>query len=448
MQAYFSKTTSAAPLAVFRIVLGLMLFASTIRFWLKGWIYDLYIAPHFYFPYYGFSFVKPLGNWTYLMFFICALAALFVAIGLFYRVSIITLFVSFTYIELIDKSTYLNHYYFVSMVCFLMILLPAHACFSFDAARNKSINKGQIPKWMLDSMKVFICILYVYAGLAKLNSDWLLRAEPLRIWLPARNDTPIIGWLFNYQWVAFAFSWIGCIYDLLIAFLLWNSRTRLWAYAVVVIFHILTAILFPIGMFPYIMIGTALIFFSSETHQQILNFLAKTFRLKIMVNAQVVWQDSRISAKLIKGALGLFFCFHLLFPMRYLLYPGELFWTEEGFRFSWRVMLMEKAGYAQFTVKDKSGKVEFVNNTDFLTPLQEKMMATQPDMILQYAHILRNHYANKGFTDPQVYADSYVSLNGRIGRSLVDTSVDLAREKESFHHKTWILPLNDDIKGF
>jgi hypothetical protein len=36
-----------------------------------------------------------------------------------------------------------------------------------------------------------------------------------------------------------------------------------------------------------------------------------------------------------------FIAFQLLFPFRYLCYPNELFWTEE-FRFSWRVMLMEK----------------------------------------------------------------------------------------------------------
>jgi hypothetical protein len=125
-----------------------------------------------------------------------------------------------------------------------------------------------------------------------------------------------------------------------------------------------------------------------------------------------------------------------------------LFWTEEGYRFSWRVMLMEKAGYAQFTVKDATGKQAVVNNNDFLTPLQEKMMSAQPDMILQYAHIIRDHYAKRGFISPRVYVDSYAALNGRPGRALIDPNTDLAKEEESFKHKTWILPLNDEIKGF
>ena len=69
-------------------------------------------------------------------------------------------------------------------------------------------------------------------------------------------------------------------------------------------------------------------------------------------------------------------------------------------------------------------------------------------MILQYAHILRDHYKKLGFIAPQVYVDSYVALNGRSGRIMVDPSTDLAQQEESFRPKTWILPLNDEIKGF
>ncbi|MBT7437842.1 MAG: HTTM domain-containing protein, partial [Cellvibrionales bacterium] len=51
--SYFSKTTSSAPLAIFRIFFGLLMFISIIRFWALGWIDKLYIQPHFFFSYYG-----------------------------------------------------------------------------------------------------------------------------------------------------------------------------------------------------------------------------------------------------------------------------------------------------------------------------------------------------------------------------------------------------------
>jgi hypothetical protein len=449
MNVYFQKSTSAAPLAVFRIVFGLLLFASIIRFWSKGWIEELYIKPTYFFSFYNFEFVKPLGNYTYIAFAICALSALMVAIGLFYRFSIITLFCSFTYIELIDKSTYLNHYYFISMVCMLMIFLPAHAYFSIDAFKNKQLNSDRVPQWTIDSIKLFVCIIYFFAGLAKINSDWLLEALPLRIWLPAKNDLPIIGKIFNHLWVAYLFSWIGCFYDLFIPFLLLRKSTRVMAYFAVVIFHLLTAILFPIGMFPYIMIATALIFFSAEFHEKIITKIAAWINVsKEFLKPAKEYAYNNLASRFLISVFSIFFLIQVALPFRYLLYPGELFWTEEGYRFSWRVMLMEKAGSAEFIVKDKKGNQVVVENAKFLTPLQEKMMSVQPDMLLQYAHFLRDHYTSRGFTSPEVYVDSYVSLNGRLGKPLVDPRTDLAQQKESFGHKPWILTFNDEIKGF
>ncbi len=445
LKSYFSKSTSVAPLVVFRIGLGIMLFVSIIRFWANGWIEDLYIRPDYFFPYYGFEFVSPLGIYTYALFAVCGISALFVALGFYYRLSISTLFLSFTYIELIDKTTYLNHYYFVSMICFLMIFLPAQVYFSIDAYRNKKNAATHVPQWCIDTLKLFVLLLYVFAGLAKINPDWLLHAMPLKIWLPARNDMPSIGFLFNYTWIAYAFSWFGCLYDLSIAFLLWNKKTRPVAYILVIAFHVLTSLLFPIGIFPYVMIVTALIFFSPEFHQKVIQSLQRLLFLsdQKILHAKVDYVYSSYSQYFVKGIIFAFFVVQLLVPLRFLCYPGSLFWTEQGYRFSWRVMLMEKAGYAQFTVKDASGKFIVVNNTEFLTILQEKMMATQPDMMLQYAKILAAYYAAHGFQNPQVYADTYVTLNGRLGKMLIDPTVDLAKEQESFAPKSWILLYNE-----
>jgi hypothetical protein len=201
-------------------------------------------------------------------------------------------------------------------------------------------------------------------------------------------------------------------------------------------------------MFPYIMIVTALIFFPSIFHQKIINRAGSWFRSgHAFLYPQHQYHHAKISSFFLISVFTIFFALQIIIPFRYLLYPGELFWTEQGYRFSWRVMLIEKAGYAQFTVKDDVGKRIIVDNHEFLSPLQEKMMATQPDMILQYAHMLRDHYTQQGYQNPQVYVDSYVALNGRLGKPLIDPAVDLAKEKESLKHKSWIIPFSDEIKG-
>ena len=108
-------------------------------------------------------------------------------------------------------------------------------------------------------------MVYFFAGVAKLNFDWLIEAQPLKIWLPAQSHLPMIGPFLEMEVTAYFFSWFGAIYDLTIPFLLLMNRTRPWAYAAVVVFHVMTRILFPIGMFPFIMIGATLIFFPGSS---------------------------------------------------------------------------------------------------------------------------------------------------------------------------------------
>src|SRR5688572_5583940 len=116
VKSYLNAPVSIAPLAVFRVLFGGLMLAATLRFILKGWVYDLYIAPKFFFTYYGFEWVRPLpGEGMYLVFGVLALSALLVMLGSFYRVAATVFFLTFTYIELLDKSNYLNHYYFVSI---------------------------------------------------------------------------------------------------------------------------------------------------------------------------------------------------------------------------------------------------------------------------------------------------------------------------------------------
>lgn len=444
---YLTCYTNAAPLAVFRILFGLMMFTSLIRFWYNGWIEELYLFPKFHFSYYGFEWVKPIGSFTYILFLISGVSAILITLGYKYKIAIISFFLSFTYIELMDKSTYLNHYYFISVLSFLLIFLPANSYYSLDRYFKKQ-QFLKIPKWSIDSIKLLLGIVYFYAGLAKLNSDWLFRAMPLKIWLPSKYDLPIIGkTLMHQDWFHYAMSWGGMLYDLTIPFLLLYKRTRVFAFVLVVLFHLITRLLFPIGMFPFIMILSSLIFFESDFHEKIIKFLQKIVRVKNKTNNIEYFILSPLKRKITFVVIGGFLCLQLCFPWRYLLYPEELFWTEEGYRFSWRVMLMEKAGYANFKILDaKTKKFFYVDNKDFLTPFQIKQMSFQPDFILEYAHYLGDHFKKDGHKNIEVYVDCYVALNGRLSERFISNKVNLYKQKESFKHKNWILPFNHEIK--
>ena len=421
---------------------------SIIRFWLKGWIQTMYIDPSFHFTFYGFEWVTPLGDYTYLLFFICGLSAFFVAIGYKYYMSIIIFFLSFTYIELMDKTTYLNHYYFVSILSFLMIFLPSNSSYSVDSYLQKKSFK-YTPKWCVDSIKLLLFIVYFYSGLAKINKDWLFEAQPLKIWLTTGSyDFPLIGSnLMQQEWFHYFMSWGGMFYDLLIPFLLIYTRTRVFGFLLVIFFHLFTVLLFPIGMFPYIMIMSSLIFFSSKTHKKILDFILKPFtdKIKSIREMKIInIQKERISLIVVS----VFFIIQFLFPFRYSLYPGELFWNEQGYRFSWRVMLMEKKGYTTFKVVNKENDNSFyIMNNSFLTEFQERQMSFQPDFIIEYAHFLGTYYKNLGLNDIEIYADSYVALNGRISKRFIDPEIDLLKQKRGFKNKDWIIPLDEKINN-
>ena len=435
------QQVSLAPLATFRVVFGLIMLAALIRFAANGWIEELYINPEYLFPFYGFEWLpRPGAFGVYGLFAVASTSLILVILGWYYRIGIFTFFLSFTWIELLDKANYLNHYYFISLVAFVLIFLPAHHVYSRDARRSKSGLASLGPLWTVGSLRLLLGLVYVYAGIAKLNADWLIHAMPLKMWLPQHADMPVIGSLFEQAWTPYFFSWGGALYDLTIPFLLLYRRTRLAGYMSVIFFHIITFALFPIGMFPFIMMGCSLVFLPSEMHRKAWGMIAgqsrrpSTNKWKVAHSTQFV--------------LAAFFAIQLLFPWRYVLYPDNVFWTEEGYRFGWRVMLMEKGGYAQFYVKDpeQPGELEICNR-QFLTPNQEKMMATQPDMLLNYARIIERHYESLGVADPEVRAEVWVTLNGSGSRLFIDPWTDLTRQQDSFAHKDWILP-SDSVVTF
>ncbi len=437
---WLEHPVSSAPLATFRVVFGAVMVFSTLRFWYLGWIGEHFVETQFTFKFYGFEWVTLLSpEGMYALHAVMLLGALGVMLGLFYRLAAALFFFSFTYVWLIDLTYYLNHYYFVSIIAFLLLLVPANARFSLDCLRRPGLLQLDVPRWTVAIFKWQIAIVYCYAGLAKINADWLLAALPLKIWVPANDKLPLIGPLFAWSYTPWLFSWFGMLYDTTIVFWLSWPRTRLLAYLSVVVFHGLTGLMFQIGVFPLVMIGATWIFFSERFHERLLGYFSKQNPLPANSSRNT---NKPTAAPWLAGLLGLHFAIQLLFPWRYLLYPGNLFWTEEGYRLSWRVMLMEKAGTATFFVRDsRTGREGMVLNSEFLHAHQEKQMAMQPDMILQFAHFLKKHYAARGVQAPVVRAEVYATLNGRPSQLLIDPDLDLTTVADGWKHKTWILPL-------
>jgi hypothetical protein len=270
--------------------------------------------------------------------------------------------------------------------------------------------------------------VYVFAGIAKLDGDWLLRGEPLRTWLQVHAELPVVGPLLQLPGSALVLSWAGMLFDLtIVAFLCWR-RTRALAYLAVIAFHACTALLFPIGVFPWLMISLTPVFFAHDWPRRRLQ------RVAPRAAASERAAGTRFGAASAVRPLGLLattaLCAYLLIqialPLRHLAYPGPVNWNEEGFRFAWRVMLIEKTGHVTLRVLDHdTGEEHRIDPREALSARQYAQLATQPALIACYARHVAERLAARG-SRVAVFADAWASLNGRPAQRLLDPAVDLA----------------------
>jgi vitamin K-dependent gamma-carboxylase len=429
-----------AWLVFFRIAFGSIMLWEVLRYFAGGRIRRYYIEPTIFFSYFGFDWVKPWpGNGMYVHFMVMGVLAALVTVGLFYRVAALLFFAAFTYVLLLDQSLYLNHFYLICLISFLLVFVPANRAGSLDARWGITRASQITPAWTLYLLRAQIGAVYFFGGIAKLNGDWL-RGEPIRDWLAARSAMPVLGALFAQDWTAWLFAYGGLLLDLLVVPALLWKRTRAFAFAVAVIFHLTNAFVFNIGIFPWFMIAATTIFFSPEWPRRL--FRTRSGRVS-SIQIKVSPGAKRMGAAL----LGLYLSVQLLVPLRHFLYAGDASWTEEGHRFSWRMKLRAKAADAQFFVTDTAtGQTQTVNPTAHLKPHQLDEMMARPDMLLQFAHHLAKEARARGAERVEVRAFVRASLNGRAPQLLIDPSVDLAAIPRTLRSANWIRPLQEPLR--
>jgi hypothetical protein len=436
-------------LVFFRILFGGIMLWEVYRYFSYGWIARYYVEPVVNFTYHGFSWVKPWpGSGMYIHFFVLGLAAACVMLGFLYRFAAPVFFLAFTYCFLLDQTRYMNHLYLICLIGFLMCFLPAERAFSVDALLRPKIRSDVVPAWTLWLLRVQLGIPYFFGGIAKLNSDWIQGGEPMRIWLSPLVRIPAFGHIFTSNWVVYSFVIAGLLLDLLVVPLLIWRRTRPFAFVAAVVFNLINAVIFDIGIFPWLMLGALLIYFPPDLVRR----FARAFMSpgEAFPDAQpspaYVSPPSFVSQKLVVGLLVAYLAVQLIFPLRHYLYPGDVNWTEEGHNFSWHMKLRTKSGEAVFTVTHpQSGQTWTIKPEDYLKPHQLTKTITKPDLILQFGHHLAEEKSREGYENVEVRARVMCSLNGREPQLLIDPNVDLAKEQVSLLPARWIVPLTTPL---
>lgn len=421
-----------SPLLLFRMGFGVLVALECFGAIATGWVRRNLIEPEFTFTFIGFEWLQPLpGAGMYVYFAVMGLLGICIALGYRYRLSTISFTLLWTGAYLMQKTAYNNHYYLLVLLSAIMCLLPAHRALSLDARRKpQRAENGMYAyvKWLVVGQ---LWIVYTFAAIAKLYSDWLDLSFISQLMEP-KAGYPLIGEVLQQPWAHRAIAWFGIGYDfLVIPLLLWRP-TRLFAFGASVFFHLFNAIVLQVGIFPFLSLALMVFFFDPEGVRR------RFFPKKPPHIEQAPVRPAGATA--ITWALGIYALVQMALPLRHHFIAGDVLWTEEGHRLSWRMMLRTRQGDLRFRVEDVgTGFKEVVNLDHYLTPDQREKVMAYPDFTWQFAQRLKASYAARGHR-VAVYAKGHLRINRRPYYPFIDPTVDLASEPwDPIGHHRWIL---------
>ncbi len=422
-----------SSLIVFRIIFGVLCFLETVGAIFTGWIKTAFIDPKFTFSFIGFEWLQPLpGNGMYIYYAIMGVLGLFIMLGYRYRVSMILFLIMWTSVYLMQKASYNNHYYLLVLLSGIMVFLPANTYASLDVKRNPSIKQIAMPQWCKWVFVLQLLILYTYASIAKIYPDWLDLTVPKAL-MSSKQNYPIIGNALQAKFMPYIVGYGGILFDGLIIPLLLIKRTRKYAFFASIFFHLFNAIVFQVGVFPFLSLAFSLFFFPARTIKTI--FLKK----KPLYTSNKTVIPNYKSILLIIG--GIYFTIQVALPLRHYFIEDNVLWNEEGHRLSWRMMLRNKQGIISYKILNKTDKsIKMIKMDDYLSKKQQRIASTKPDVIWQFAQYLKKEYAAKG-QDISVFVDCKISVNGRGYKNLILPHTDIAAlDWDTFKHSDWLLP--------
>jgi vitamin K-dependent gamma-carboxylase len=386
---YLARAVDGSSLAVMRIAVGLVMVleaytlchpsASTFG---QVPLQVFYTGPniHVSFPYQAFGWLPLLPpHWIYAVVGIMALAGFLMALGFVYRAAAAVVFLSWGYLYAVEstRTYWMSYYYLELLITFLMIWMPAERNYSVDSwlakVRGRPLPET-VPFWTIFLLRWQLVVTYFYGGVAKLNADWLINAEPVRYFLSKARILNTLGphlspsalqhlrASLQNDSLAYFISYAGVAFDLSVGFLLLARRTRIFGIVLMIVFHTTNHfVLFEdLEWFPLVGLLTALIFLDPDWPERFWKWLHRPRIAKPdlawlglgavvipLVGAALGWSPAPTPGAARKGSLVLgplvqpfviiWLACQAILPLRHYLIPGDSRFTWEGLSFSWRL---------------------------------------------------------------------------------------------------------------
>ncbi len=440
---FLYRKVDNSGLVLFRIFFGLFIMLECWGAIFTGWVATNFVEPTMTFSFIGFEWTNIfLGQNMLYLYGGMGFLGLMIALGFLYRFSTFLFALLWTLTYLMQKTSYNNHYYLFLLVSWVMVFAPAHRFFSLDCIIFSKIKSNKCSMWVYYFFIGQMAIMYFFAAINKIYPDWfngeflLPSFEKVGNYLKYDLSFDILGDFVGSLAFTKAIAIAGFLFDLLIVPIMLIPKLRRFGLVMALFFHLFNSAVFQIGIFPYFSLAMMIFFFPVGWFQE------QIFPKKSYLLERIEPKDGQATRKMVfRYAFVLYFLWQIYLPIRHHFIPGNVLWTEEGHRMAWRMMLRSKSGDITFYVENKKGERKIIPIGQYLTAKQIGKMAVSPDMIWQFAHILKDKLDPERKEELKIFAQSFVSVNRSDYYPFIDEKVDLANEKWSyFGHQSWILP--------
>ena len=340
----------------------------------------------------------------------CGAAGAAAALGVASRALLGVAAAGMTWLGALDAAAYLNHEVLLVALAGLLALLPAGRT---------------VPRWAVLAPRALVGSVYLWAAVAKLDASWLA-GNPLRGWLGTSGGLSLVGPVLVRPETATVLAWAGLAFDALILPALAWRRTRTAALVVAACFHAATALLFPLGIFPWLMVGAALGAFAP-------GWLRWVPTVRPAGPGGGWGAPGRLAAAALVGLCA-------LAPVRAVLPGSRPAVDGTGDHLAWRVMDHDRAGFVTWLVTDRAtGDTWEERPGAHLAPHQVRQLGATVSLLPGAARAVRAAYAREGL-DVEVRAEALMAVDGGRAVLVADPTVDLSRVGWTFGHPSWAAP--------
>lgn len=405
------QAASVYPIVALRLAFGFSMFLWALMMMFSGRVSAIYSPQLIHIPYRGLEWVQPLPVWAmYGVFTGIALSALALGAGWFFRRSAFVFTLLFAYAALIDQASYLSYYYFVLLLAVMLLLSPAHRNFSIDLIRKPEIRIDYIPRWLLLAFQLQVAMVFFFAGMAKLNADWLFSGAQMSSWV--NNSIEQLGWSLHIPgWLPMVFSWMMLLFDFIIPHFLFDQRTSYRAFWVVLMVQTIGFILLPTGIFPLLMILACTVFLPAE---RIHNFFSRVayFLYDVFEFKGDVFQPGgnfmlQFKVRFLFPLLALMFIGIQVFaPVVMYLQIGSVRWANSAFHFSAEMPINTRFTDLQFYSKNTlTGQIDRIDVEQLLTPEQKMRISSDTSLVEGFITQLREK-SELGLNKPEILIEA------------------------------------------